>query len=90
MFKNEVSILKKENKLQANKLQAADSDTIEWITRGLSVFKVNSYDAEVIRRDLIGMSQELRLRDSSLKESIGDNLGGFIFYYKKRTYEDDT
>lgn len=77
MFKNEVSILKKDNKKQSIGLDPYDNDLIQDITQSMSVFKVNSYDAEVIRRDLIGMSQELRLRDSSLKETIGDNLTGF-------------
>ncbi len=77
MFKNEVNILKKYNKEQSSKLETIDYDIIKDIMKSMSIFKVNSYDAEVIRRDLIGMSQELRLRDSSLKESIGDNLTGF-------------
>lgn len=77
MFKNEVSILKKDNKKQSISLDPYDNDLIQDITEGMSVFKVNSYDAQVIRRDLIGMSQELRLRDSSLKETIGDSLTCF-------------
>ncbi|MBX4266697.1 hypothetical protein K1726_18945, partial [Clostridium estertheticum] len=43
----------------------------------MSMFKVNSYDAQVIQRDLIGMAQELKLRNSSLQEAIGDDVKGF-------------
>ena len=77
MFKNEATILKKENNNQSNKLETNDYHIIKDIMKSMSIFKVNSYDAEVIRRDLIGMSQELSLRGSNLKESIGDDLTGF-------------
>lgn len=77
MFKNEVSILKRENNEQSISLDPYDHTIIRDIIGSMSVFKVNSYDAQVIRRDLIGMAQELDLRESSLKESIGDNLTAF-------------
>jgi hypothetical protein len=77
MFKDEASILKKENKEQSITLDPYDNGIIGDIMGSMSIFKVNSYDAEVIRRDLIGMAQELNLRESSLEESIGDNLTGF-------------
>lgn len=77
MFENEAIILKKENNEQSITLEQNDYDIIKDIMRSMSVFKVNSYDAEVIKRDLIGMAQELSLRDSNLKESIGDNITGF-------------
>lgn len=53
MFKNEAAILKKENNDQSLRLEQNDHNIIKDIMKSMSVFKVNSYDAEVIRRDLI-------------------------------------
>ena len=77
MLKNEVTLLKKENEEQSIKLKQDDSEIIKNIMKSMSIFKVNSYDSQVIRRDLIGMAQELNLRDSNLEESIGDNIKNF-------------
>jgi hypothetical protein len=77
MIKNEVNILKEENKEQLSILEENEQDIIKDIMKSMSIFKVNSYDAEVIKRDLIGMGQDLNLRGSSLKEDIGDNLKEF-------------
>lgn len=77
MFKSEVTLLKKENEEQSMKLREEDKRTIKDIMKSMSVFKVNSYDAQVIQRDLIGMSQELKLRDSNLEDAIGDDVRGF-------------
>jgi hypothetical protein len=77
MIKNEVNILKEENKEQLSILEENEQDIIKDIMKSMSIFKVNSYDAEVIKRDLIGMAQDLNLRGSSLKEDIGDNLKEF-------------
>lgn len=77
MIRNEVNILKEENKEQLYGLEENEQDIIKDIMKSMSIFKVNSYDAEVIKRDLIGMAQDLNLRGSSLKEDIGDNLKEF-------------
>lgn len=77
MFRDEISLLKAENKKQLAELSIEEQQTIKDITRSINIFKVNSYDAQVIKRDLIGMAQELKLRDSSLSEDIGDNLKYF-------------
>lgn len=77
MFENEVKLLKKENAKQTDKLEEEDKIIINNIMKNMSIFKVNSYDAQVIRRDLVGMAQELRLRDSSLEQAIGDDIKGF-------------
>jgi DNA-binding ferritin-like protein (Dps family) len=79
MFSNEVTLLEKENKKQLKELGEDDKLIIKNITSSMSVFKVNSYDAQVITRDLIGMAQELNLRGSSLEDSIGDDLKGFTY-----------
>lgn len=77
MFENEVTLLKEENEKPSRELREDDKRAIKDIMKSMSMFKVNSYDAQVIQRDLIGMSQELELRDSSLKEDIGDDVKGF-------------
>ena len=73
MFKNEITLLKQENEKQSLKLKDEDDEVIKDIMGSMSIFKVNSYDSQVIRRDLIGMTQELNLRNSNLNESIDNN-----------------
>ncbi|NNU77702.1 hypothetical protein [Clostridium estertheticum] len=77
MTQNEVILLKEENEKQSIELREDDERNIKNIMKSMSMFKVNSYDAQVIQRDLIGMAQELKLRNSSLQEAIGDDLKGF-------------
>ncbi len=77
MFENEVKLLKRENEDQALELREEDWQMIKNIMKSMSIFKVNSYDREVIQRDLIGMAQELKLRDSSLQEAVGDDVKNF-------------
>jgi DNA-binding ferritin-like protein (Dps family) len=77
MTLNEVILLKEENEKQSIELREDDERTIKNIMKSMSIFKVNSYDAQVIQRDLIGMAQELKLRNSSLQEAIGDDVKGF-------------
>lgn len=77
MFRDELTLLELENKKQFNELIEDDKYMIKDIMKSMSIFKVNSYDAQVVKRDLIGMAQELKLRGSSLKDSIGDDLNGF-------------
>ena len=57
MLKNEVTLLKKENEEQSIKLKQDDSEIIKNIMKSMSIFKVNSYDSQVIRRDLIVMAR---------------------------------
>ncbi|MPQ30124.1 hypothetical protein E4V42_01550 [Clostridium estertheticum] len=77
MTQNEVILLKEENEKQSIELREDDERNIKNIMKSMSMFKVNSYDAQVIQRDLIGMAQELKLRNSSLQEAIGDDVKGF-------------
>lgn len=77
MFVNEVTLLKTENETQSKNLREDDQRVIKDIMKSMSMFKVNSYDAQVVQRDLIGMAHELKLRDSSLLEAIGDDVKGF-------------
>ncbi len=77
MFGNELTLLETENYKQIKELSEDDEKLINNIMKSMSIFKVNSYDAQVIKRDLIGMAQEQKLRNSSLKDSIGDDLKEF-------------
>lgn len=77
MFKSEVTLLKNENAKELVKLGDDSTYVINNIMKSMSIFKVNSYDAQVIRRDLIGMAQELELRGSNLEISIGDDIEQF-------------
>ena len=54
MFANEVTLIKTENETQSKNLREDDRKVIKDIMKSMSMFKVNSYDAQVIRRDLIG------------------------------------
>lgn len=77
MFKSEVTLLKNENAKQLEALGNDSTYVIRNIMKSMSIFKVNSYDAQVINRDLIGMAQELELRGSNLELSIGDDIEKF-------------
>lgn len=77
MFMNEMLLLKKENEAQIKALRVDDVQTIKDIMKGMSIFKVNSYDAQVIKRDLIGMAQEFELRNKTLHDAIGSDVKGF-------------
>ena len=77
MFMNEMRLLKKENDEQIKALRYEDVQTIKDIMKGMSIFKVNSYDAQVIKRDLIGMAQEFELRNKTLHDAIGGDIKEF-------------
>ncbi|WFA09939.1 hypothetical protein [Tissierella sp. Yu-01] len=79
MFKDEARLLKKENDDIARWLPEEDEDIIDKIMESLGIFRVNSFDAQVIRRDLIGMAEEARLRSSNMKEVIGDDIKLFTY-----------
>lgn len=77
MFSNEVMLLEKENEKQFSSLLEEDQIIIKKIMKRINIYRVNSYDSQVIKRDLIGMSQELNLRKSSLKNMLGDDIKYF-------------
>lgn len=78
MFSNELKFLESENKKQYNNLDNEDKVIIDNILKSMSIFRVNSYDSQVILRDIIGMAQELKLRNSSITESSGNDIKKFI------------
>ncbi len=75
---NVLKILKKENTRQAYQLMSDDYILIrDAIMKKMTIFKVNSYDALIIQRDLIGMAQEMKIRGTTLKEELGDSVDAF-------------
>lgn len=90
MFKNEVTLLKKENLRQMENVKEDDEDIIYEIMKSMSVFKVNSYDAQVIQRDLIGMAQDSELRGTNLKNVIGNDIKSFSNEIIKNSYGPST
>ena len=70
--------LKDSNWVKLRELPEEDRVMIKKVMKSLGIFRVNSFDAQLILKDLIGMSQEMELRDSSLKEEIGEDLTGYV------------
>lgn len=86
MFRNEVTLLKKENSQQLEKVSEDNKQIIHDIMKSMSVFKVNSYDAQVIQRDLIGMAQDSELRGSNLETIVGNDIKSFSDKIIKNSY----
>ena len=78
MYKSEVTLLKNENRRQIETLNEDARSSIDSIVKSMSIFKINSYDAQVIFRDLIGMVQELELRGSDLEHAVDNDLKSFV------------
>lgn len=77
MFKSPLHLLKKTNHEQLLELAVEDQKLIAHIMKRMSVVKINSIDAQIIQRDLIGMAMELKSRGSSLAVSLGDEASDF-------------
>lgn len=77
MKKNAKKILEVDNQKQLSELKIVDQQLIKDIHQRLNVFKVNSYDAQRIQRDVIKLAKKLRLNGSNLKEHIKDDVKGF-------------
>jgi len=77
MFESILTKLKSENQIGLDNINDQDRLIIKKVMRSLSFFRVNSFDSQIIQRDLIGMAQELQIRNSSLSENIGDDLKSF-------------
>ena len=74
MIRNKLKLLKKENDKISRWMDDEDENLIDSIMESLGIFRVNSFDAQVIRRDLIGMAEEAKLRGSNMKEVIGEDI----------------
>lgn len=76
MFYNPFASLRKENERKLAEVREDDSRVIRAVMKSMSIFSVNSYEAQIIQRDLIGMAQEWGLRNSNLQEATG-HVSGF-------------
>jgi hypothetical protein len=75
---NVLKLLKKENEKLSLQLTRDDFILIRDIMKKMNIFKINSYDALIIQRDLIGMAHEMKLRGNSLTQEMGDGFDDFI------------
>jgi hypothetical protein len=75
---NVLKLLKRSNKKQLMQLTIDDYVLIRDILKKMNIFKINSYDALIIQRDLIGMAHEMKLRGTSLAQEMGDGFDDFI------------
>jgi hypothetical protein len=75
---NVLKLLKKENEKLSLQLTMDDYVLIRDIMKKMNIFKINSYDALIIQRDLIGMAHEMKIRETSLTQEMGDGFDDFI------------
>lgn len=77
MFENPLKQLKAENVQLADQLSNEDRLLIHNIICRMNVLKVNSLQAQIIQRDLIGMAFESQKRGTPFANELGDNLEVF-------------
>lgn len=77
MFKTPLRLLKTTNLEQLAQLPPADQKLIQNIIQRMSIMKVNSLQAQIIQRDLIGMALEQQSRGSSLTAELGSDSANF-------------
>jgi len=69
--------LKKENNKESRKIMLDDLGLIRNITDKMNIYIMNTYDMQIVKRDLIGMAQEMKLRGTTLRDELGDNVDEF-------------
>ncbi|MDW7669560.1 MAG: hypothetical protein SCJ93_12105 [Bacillota bacterium] len=74
---NLIKELKKENNKESRKIMLDDLGLIRNITDNMNEYLMNSYDKQIVKRDLIGMAQEMKLRGTTLRDELGDNVDEF-------------
>lgn len=74
---NIIKELKKENNKESRKIMLDDLGLIRNITDKMNEYLMNSYDKQIVKRDLIGMAQEMKLRGTTLRDELGDNVDEF-------------
>ncbi|MBG0765209.1 MAG: hypothetical protein H0S78_10100 [Tissierellales bacterium] len=74
---NIIKELKKENNKESRKIMLDDLGLIRNITDNMNEYLMNSYDKQIVKRDLIGMAQEMKLRGTTLRDELGDNVDEF-------------
>ncbi len=74
---NIIKELKKENNKESRKIMLDDLGLIRNITDKMNIYIMNTYDMQIVKRDLIGMAQEMKLRGTTLRDELGDNVDEF-------------
>lgn len=77
MFENPLKQLKAENVQLADQLSKEDRLLIHNIICRMNILKVNSIQAQMIQRDLIGMAFESQKRGTPFANELGDDLEVF-------------
>lgn len=77
MWENELKQLKKYNNKSSQDLESEDRELIKQIIKYLSVARISSFESEILRKELIGMSLEARMRNEDLKSAIGTDKKSF-------------
>lgn len=76
-MKTALSVLTKENERLEASLEQEDSEILKRAMRFFSGYPLSSMDVQIIRKDLIGMAQEARLRGECMQDMIGAELEAF-------------
>ena len=74
---NIIKELKKENNKESRKIMLDDLGLIRNITDKMNIYIMNTYDMQIVKRDLIGMAQEMKLRGTTLRDELGDDVDEF-------------
>lgn len=69
--------LRKENKREMEAMEAEDRRILYQIREYFEMPRMGAVDSELLVRDLIGMTQEARMRGESLQEVIGSDRRGW-------------
>ena len=77
MLKNELSLLKKENKLREEFVIEEDQAIIKKMLTYMSAKRIGLFELEVIHKELIGMALEAGQRGESLHATIGKDEKAF-------------
>lgn len=70
-MKNELALLKKENKLRTEFIPEEDRDMIRRMSQYMSSRRIGAFDVEVTRKELIGMALGAMQDGESLQTVIG-------------------
>lgn len=76
-MKNELNLLRKENKLREEFLSDIDRKAITRMLSYINMPKISCFEAEVMRKELIGMALEAEQRGEALIDVIGEDEKAF-------------
>lgn len=73
-MKTRLSLISRENAELEAELAPEDLETLQQIMKYFSFYPLSAMDAQIIRKDLIGMAWEGRLRGETLRDMLGDDM----------------